>query len=94
MEYLLVHRGERGQSYVYELLYEGQGADGKPFLMGLIDVEKLRTGHVYDSEKSGVNADRSATGRAMDAPESAPGRTDANAASPAENRPIPADPTA
>ena len=42
MEYLLVHRGERGQSYVYELLYEGQGADGKPFLMGLIDVEKLR----------------------------------------------------
>ncbi len=44
MEYLLVHRGERrgGQSFVYELLYEGQGSDGKPFLMGLIDVEKLR----------------------------------------------------
>ena len=61
MEYLLVHRGERGQSYVYELLYEGQGADGKPFLMGLIDVEKLRAGGAYDSEKSGANADQSAT---------------------------------
>ena len=42
MEYLLVHRGGRGQSFVYELLYEGQGDDGKPFLMGLIDVDKLR----------------------------------------------------
>ena len=94
MEYLLVHRGERGQSYVYELLYEGQGADGKPFLMGLIDVEKLRAGNAYDGGKSGANADQSATGRAVDGPESAPGRTDANAASPAENRPIPADPIA
>ena len=38
MEYLLVHRGKRGQSFVYELLYEGQGQDGKPFLVGLIVV--------------------------------------------------------
>jgi DNA primase len=41
LEYVLVHRGGRGQSFVYELLYEGQGQDGKPFLMGLIDVERL-----------------------------------------------------
>ena len=94
MEYLLVHRGERGQSYVYELLYEGQGADGKPFLMGLIDVEKLRAGGASDSEKSVANADRSATGRAVDGPESAPGRGDENPDLPAENRPIPADPHA
>jgi DNA primase len=94
MEYLLVHRGERGRSYVYELLYEGQGADGKPFLMGLIDVDKLCRGNVYDTEKSGVNARESAPGRAVDGPKSAPGRTDANAASPAENRPIPAGPSA
>ena len=94
MEYLLVHRGERGQSYVYELLYEGQGADGKPFLMGLIDVDKLCRGNVYDTEKSGANADRSATGRAVDGPESVHGRTLPNADLPVENRPIPADPTA
>ena len=41
LEYLLVHRGGRGQNFVYELLYGGQGQDGKPFLMGLIDVTKL-----------------------------------------------------
>jgi DNA primase len=41
LEYVLVHRGGRGQSFVYELLYEGQGRNGKPFLMGLIDVERL-----------------------------------------------------
>lgn len=39
LEYVLVHRGGRGQSFVYELLYEGQGRDGRPFLMGLLDVE-------------------------------------------------------
>jgi hypothetical protein len=43
-EYLLVHRGGRGQSFVYELQYEGQGQKGETFLMGLIDVEKLRKG--------------------------------------------------
>jgi DNA primase catalytic core len=42
LEYLLVHRGARGASFVYELLYDGQGADGRPFVPGLIDVERLR----------------------------------------------------
>lgn len=49
LEYVLVHRGGRGQSFVYELLYEGQGQDGKPFLMGLIDIETLK--RVYDGKK-------------------------------------------
>jgi DNA primase catalytic core len=43
LEYLLVHRGGRGQSFVYELLYDGNGQDGKPFVPGLIDVETLRS---------------------------------------------------
>lgn len=42
LEYLLVHRGGRGQSFVYELLYDGQGKDGTPFLTGLLDLAKLR----------------------------------------------------
>jgi DNA primase len=42
LEYVLVHRGGRGQSFVYELLYDGQGKDGKPFVPGLIDVQTLR----------------------------------------------------
>ncbi len=41
LEYLLVHRGGRGQSFVYELLYEGQGKDGTRFLLGLNDDEQL-----------------------------------------------------
>lgn len=49
LEYVLVHRGGRGQSFVYELLYDGQGQDGQPFLMGLIDVAALK--QVYDKKK-------------------------------------------
>lgn len=41
MEYMLLHRGGRGQSFVYELLYDGKGRDGKPFLMGLIEPAEL-----------------------------------------------------
>ena len=43
LEYLLVHRGGRGQQFVYELLYDGKGQDGNPFLMGLIDVSEEKT---------------------------------------------------
>ena len=42
LEYVLVHRGSRGQGFVYELLYDGQGQDGEPFVMGLVDVAGLR----------------------------------------------------
>jgi DNA primase len=49
LEYLLAHRGGRGQSFVYELVFENSGQQGKPHLPGLIDVEKLR----YDGNRSG-----------------------------------------
>ncbi len=58
LEYLLVHRGGRGQSFVYELVYDGQGKDGRPFLCGLIEVDKLRVGSEsrdYDANLAGVN---------------------------------------
>lgn len=42
LEYVLVHRAERGQSFVYELLYDGSGKAGEPFLMGLCDVAALK----------------------------------------------------
>ena len=48
LEYLLLHRGGRGQSFIYELLFDGQGADGKPWLPGLIDPDKLG----YDENQS------------------------------------------
>jgi DNA primase len=53
LEYVLVHRGGRGQSFVYELLYDGRGQDGKPFLMGLVDVERLK--RAYDGKKEHRN---------------------------------------
>lgn len=42
MEYLLTHRGGRGQSFEYELLYRGEGGSGESFLMGLLDTAKLK----------------------------------------------------
>jgi hypothetical protein len=91
MEYLLTHRGKRGQCFVYELLYEGQGQDGKPFMVGLIDVEKLRAegpAEGYDAEQSGAKAEKSAPGRAEAGDQSGSGRGDGNTAMPRENRAI------
>jgi DNA primase len=51
MEYLLVHRGGRGQSFVYELMYDGQGKEGQPFCMGLIDVDALRASATTESSR-------------------------------------------
>jgi len=58
LEYLLVHRGGRGQSMVYELVFERQGDSGKPVLPGLIEIEKL-TGYGYDAKKSGLEGEKS-----------------------------------
>jgi DNA primase len=67
LEYLIVHRGKRGLTFEYELLYDGKGKDGSLFLMGLIDVDKLRSHqkpdhndknkdeeYNYDENKSGL----------------------------------------
>ncbi len=41
LEYLLIHRGGRGQSIVYELMFTRPADGGKPVLGGLIDIGKL-----------------------------------------------------
>jgi DNA primase len=69
LEYLLVHRGGRGQSIVYELLYDGD-LENRKHLMGLIDIEKLG----YDEKKSGVNGDVSGSSRPQVGAKSPPGR--------------------
>lgn len=53
LEYLIPHRGSRGQTFEYELFYDGKGKDGKTFLHGLISVEKLRGN--YDVNLAGAN---------------------------------------
>src|SRR5438477_178400 len=47
MEYLLAHRGGRGQSFVYELIFERGENPSKPQIPGLIDVYDL---NLTDSE--------------------------------------------
>jgi hypothetical protein len=42
MEYLLVHRGQRGQSFEYELMYGGGSGDDHTFVPGLIDMDALK----------------------------------------------------
>ena len=54
MEYLLVHRGGRGQSIEYELLYDAEQATDN-HLMGLINTSTLH----YDGEKLGVDQQKS-----------------------------------
>jgi DNA primase catalytic core len=61
LEYLLVHRGGRGQHLVYELLFNG-GDHDHPQMMGLIDVEKLG----YDEQKLGVTSDKLASSCTQD----------------------------
>jgi hypothetical protein len=59
LEYVLVHRGARGQSFVYELLYDGQGEDGSAFLVGLLEPERLPEAppQRYDGNLEGSGAD-------------------------------------
>ena len=61
MEYLLAHRGGRGQSFVYELVYDGGPATTRPHLSGLIDVAQLSRD--YDAGRSGSKAMRSGRGQ-------------------------------
>ncbi|MDB5341901.1 MAG: primase [Schlesneria sp.] len=57
LEYLLVHRGGRGQSFVYELLHGLPIESGPKFFADLIDVDQLRR------RRSGQIAEKSGVGR-------------------------------
>lgn len=61
LEYVLVHRAPRGVGVAYELVYDGQGQDGIPFLTGLIDAERLEA--PTTAERSGSGGQRSGPGR-------------------------------
>jgi DNA primase len=73
MEYLLIHRAERGQGYVYELLYDGDAQEGV-HLSGLIDVQALKTQtqtqtqaqpRTYDAQRTALEGLQSAPGRGV-----------------------------
>jgi hypothetical protein len=54
LEHVVVHRGGRGRLFEYELLYDGGGTDGRPFLPGLIDAAALP--RRYDEKIAGTDA--------------------------------------
>ena len=57
LEYLLVHRAVPGRPHVYELLYQGEGSDGRSFLPGLLDPVELEG---YDAQRPALEAHRPA----------------------------------
>jgi hypothetical protein len=95
MEYLLVHRGQRGQSYEYELLHDAPaGADG-PHLAGLIDVEALKptpTGMTTTASSPTPEPKFAGPSRPQRLPDAGPSPTAKPPAKPALAR-VPADPT-
>jgi hypothetical protein len=80
LEYVLIHRVKAGQAYEYELLYDGEGDGGTPFVLGLNPLGASGLNHAYDAERSGVNARRSGRGRPPVGGRSVGGRTSETAA--------------
>ena len=73
-EYVLIHRGKRGQSYEYELLYQGEGQNNETFMMGLIDVKKLHN----DAKKEPLNQKKKPSSSPQSAPKLPPSSTGKN----------------
>jgi hypothetical protein len=68
LEYLLVHRGMRGQSFVYELLFDGPAASEAPHLSGLIDVATMTRSRGSDPYLAGPTRERSGANAAGSRP--------------------------
>jgi len=85
LEYVLAHRADHGHGFVYELVYDGAGKDGRPFVCGLLDVEKLSAAHDYDAQRSGSAEPDSGSVRPTFGPASGPVPPGKNGASPSEN---------
>jgi hypothetical protein len=81
MEYLIAHGGGRGRIIEYELIYDGEGQDDAPFLMGLIDVESLKK-HGLNAKKSGVEGKKPGSKRPQNGPKTGLDRGEKNAEKP------------
>jgi len=62
MEYIIPHHGGRGQSFVYELLFNGED-DGKPQMCGLLDMATAQTSSI-EKRASSMSGESSSTQRA------------------------------
>jgi len=80
LEYVVVHRGVQGQSFVYELVYSGEGQDGQPFVMGLVDPDTLPERCEYDGKFAGPRPEFADASRPRFGPDSAGSRVDSDPA--------------
>ena len=89
LEYLRVHRAG-GQMYHYELCYQGEGAQGERFLLGLIDPSTLTlktpTPYDYDADRSGQKPQRSGQEGLRSAPGQPPVRGQSASGQTAKNQ--------
>ena len=74
LEYLLVHRGMRGQTFEYELLFDGVVQDTAPHLAGLIDTDMLRREPMTESSR-GAEDGYAAPARGHGGPDAASSRS-------------------
>ncbi|RLA52026.1 MAG: DNA primase [Gammaproteobacteria bacterium] len=86
LEYLLIHRGSRGKSLEYELLFAGDLDTDQPQLMGLIDTSTLKK-QPYDPDKLGVSPPLLVPGCPQVGAKLAPSGTQENPCSPAMTAP-------
>ena len=92
LEYLLVHRGMRGQSFEYELLYDGADIDARAYVPGLIDVDALKLVADAASDAATTTSSRGSSGqfagstRPQRGANAAGSRADASAAKPVSMR--------
>jgi len=83
LEYLLTHRADHGQGFVYELVYDGAGKDGRPFVCGLLDVGRVADPAPADAGASGGAAALPPRPHDYDAPRSGSAGPDSGSIRPA-----------
>jgi hypothetical protein len=85
LEYLLSHRGQRGQSYEYELLHDASADRAGPHLAGLIDVKALQC-TVTTASSRGADTEFAAPTRPQNGANAGSSRSTGNPATPAPAR--------
>ena len=85
LEYLIAHRGMRGQCYEYELAFDGDTGADAPHLVGLIDTDELAsppgaTTATTKASSRGAAPQFAVPSRGQNAPQAAPSRTSPSAA--------------
>ncbi|MGH8020085.1 MAG: toprim domain-containing protein, partial [Opitutaceae bacterium] len=86
LDYVFARRDPDGLGLLYELAYDGAGQDGRRFLCGLFDVEKLRASHDYAEGREHRNEGREHGGSPAGAAREHGGSTGENRDSSSENR--------